>query len=85
MLGIIPSSRDLGLSARLELVGPTLLSPEGPRTQIIVLWGPNTIDIIVFGHQNPINWVLGPLGFYLHKKARVFTDGSRPGSRDSSG
>ena len=82
MLGIIPSLRDLGLSARLELVGPTLLSPEGPS---ILLWGPNTIDIIVFGHQNPIIWALGPLGFYLHKKARVFTDGSRPGSRDSSG
>ena len=25
-------------------------------------WGPKNINIIVFGPQNPIIWVLGPLG-----------------------
>ena len=26
-------------------------------------WGPNTILVMVFGLENPIIWVLGPLGF----------------------
>ena len=38
-----------------------LLDPKGPRTQIIGFQGPNSNNVIVFGPENPIIWVLGPL------------------------
>ena len=34
--------------------------PQGPRTQVIGLWGPNTNNIIVPRPYNPIIWVLRP-------------------------
>ena len=35
--------------------------PKGPRTQMLGPYVPNTIQIILFGPQYPIIWILGPL------------------------
>ena len=45
--------------------------PKGPRTQITGFQGPNTINSIVFWPQNPIIWVLGPLGLPSLKQLLV--------------
>ena len=37
-------------------------NPKGARTQIMVLYGTNTIHIIICGPEKPMIWVLGPLG-----------------------
>ena len=36
----------------------SVVYPKGARTQIIEFKGPNTIVLLVFGHENPITWVL---------------------------
>ena len=56
------------MHSKMHIGGGGLQSPKGPRTQLTGVWGPNTINVIVFG---PMTWVLGPLG-----KARVSCSGN---------
>ena len=47
-------------------------NPKGPRTQIIGFEGPNAINIIVFGPQSPVIWVLGPLDPWFSETIMYF-------------